>query len=67
MSAPGIGKENHFALPDLATVAQLPKPIRALVYLVMLSLLTVAGISALLASIVVIGQLTGAFNVASFM
>ncbi|MFR9729434.1 hypothetical protein ACL03H_09405 [Saccharopolyspora sp. MS10] len=67
MSAPGIGKENHFALPDLASVAQLPKPVRALVYLVMLSVLTVAALSALLATVVVIGQLTGAFSIAAFM
>lgn len=67
MSAPGIGKDDHFTLPDLASVAQLPKPIRALVYLVMLAVLTVAGISALLATIVLIGQLSGAFDVSSFM
>jgi len=67
MSAPGIGKENHFALPDLDSVARLPKPIKALVYLAMLALLTVAGVSVLLATIVLIGQLTGAFDVSAFM
>ncbi|MBQ6639935.1 MAG: hypothetical protein IJH84_02740, partial [Saccharopolyspora sp.] len=46
MSAPGIGKD-HFALPDMATLNQLPKPVKALVYLVMLSVLTVAAVSAL--------------------
>ena len=66
MSAPGIG-EDHFALPDMATVNQLPKPAKALVYLVMLSVLTVAAVSALLAAIVIIGQLTGAFDVTAFM
>ncbi|MBB5152923.1 hypothetical protein [Saccharopolyspora phatthalungensis] len=67
MSAPGIGKEPHVSLPDFASVAKLPKPIKALVYLIMLSVLTVAGIGALLATIAIIGQLTGAFDVFSFI
>jgi hypothetical protein len=62
MSAPGIGKESQVSLPDFASVAKLPKPIKAVVYLIMLSVLTVAGIGALLATIAIIGQLTGAFN-----
>ncbi|MEU5848748.1 hypothetical protein [Saccharopolyspora shandongensis] len=66
MSAPGIGKESHISLPDFGSVAKLPKPIKALVYLIMLSVLTVAGIGALMATIAVIGQLTGAFDVFSF-
>lgn len=67
MSAPGIGKESHLSLPDLSSVAKLPKPVRALVYLVMLAVLTVAGISALLATIVIIGQLTGSFDISAFI
>ncbi|PKW14984.1 hypothetical protein [Saccharopolyspora spinosa] len=67
MSAPGIGKESHISLPDFGSVARLPKPIKAIVYLIMLSVITVAAIGALLATIVVIGQLSGAFNVFSFI
>ncbi|MGP4016453.1 hypothetical protein [Saccharopolyspora sp. 5N708] len=67
MSATGIGKEPHVSLPDLTSVAKLPKPIKALVYLIMLSALTVAGIGALLATIAIIGQLTGAFDVFGFI
>ncbi|MER7011558.1 hypothetical protein ABT324_09050 [Saccharopolyspora sp. NPDC000359] len=67
MSAPGIGKNSHLALPDLASVTKLPKPIKALVYLVVLAVLTVAGITALMAAMVVIGQLTGTFDVFNFI
>lgn len=63
MSAPGIGKHTHLSLPDWSTVANLPKPLKALVYMVMLAAMTVVGITALLTTIVIIGQLTGAFNV----
>jgi hypothetical protein len=67
MSAPGIGKESRLALPDLSSVASLPKPVKALVYLVMLAVLTVAGLGALLATIVIIGQLTGSFDITAFI
>lgn len=67
MSAPGIGKQPHFTLPDLSAVAELPKPLKALVYLVMLAVLTVASIGALAATVVIVGQLTGAFNIFAFM
>lgn len=67
MSAPGLGKQQHFTLPDLASINRLPKPLKALVYLAMLAVLTVASIGALLATIVIVGQLTGAFNIFSFM
>lgn len=63
MSAPGIGKHPHLSLSDLSAITRLPKPLRAIVYLVVLSVLTVAGISALIATAAIIGQLTGAFDV----
>jgi hypothetical protein len=63
MSAPGIGKESQLSLSDFSWVAELPKPVKALVYLVMLSVLTVAALGALAATIVVIGQLSGAFDI----
>jgi hypothetical protein len=62
MSAPDLRKSPHFWLPDFATVAQLPKPIKALIYLIMLAVLTVAAVSALAATVVIIGELTGAFQ-----
>ncbi|KEI45412.1 hypothetical protein [Saccharopolyspora rectivirgula] len=62
MSAPGIEKEPHFSL-DLSAVSELPKPVKALVYLGMLAVMTVAGLVALLATIAIIGQLTGAFDI----
>ncbi|GAA2776858.1 hypothetical protein [Saccharopolyspora taberi] len=62
MSAPGIGKEPHLSLPDFSAVTRLPKPVKALVYLVLLAVLTVAALGALAATIVIIGQLTGAFS-----
>ncbi|SDP64226.1 hypothetical protein SAMN04487905_106215 [Actinopolyspora xinjiangensis] len=68
MSAPGIGKDpGQLSVPDFSAVTRLPKPLKAMVYLVMLAVLTVAGVGALLASIVVVGQLTGSFDVAAFM
>lgn len=67
MSTPGIGKEPHFWLPDLSSLSRLPKPLKALVYLIMLAVLTVAGISALLATAVVIGELTGSFDITTFL
>ncbi|MGW1679511.1 hypothetical protein [Saccharopolyspora sp. NPDC002376] len=67
MSAPGIGKNSHLSLPDFASVTKLPKPIKALVYLIMLAVITVAGIAALAATMAVIGQLTGAFDIFSFI
>ncbi|MDR7300890.1 hypothetical protein [Haloactinomyces albus] len=67
MSTPGIGKEPHFWLPDLSSVTRLPKPLKALVYLIMLAVLTVAGISALLATAVIIGEVTGSFDIAVLM
>ncbi|GAA0532755.1 hypothetical protein GCM10011581_17480 [Saccharopolyspora subtropica] len=66
MSAPGISKESQFSL-DFASVTRLPKPIKAIVYLMMLSVMTVAAMGALLATIAIIGQLTGAFDVFQFM
>lgn len=62
MSAPGIGKP-HLSLPDLSSITELPKPLRAIAYLMVLAVLTVAGIGALLASAAIIGQLTGAFDI----
>ncbi|CAM00832.1 hypothetical protein A8924_1909 [Saccharopolyspora erythraea NRRL 2338] len=62
MSAPGIGKESHLTLPDLSAVTRLPKPVKALVYLLILSVMTVAALGALAATIVILGQLTGAFS-----
>lgn len=67
MSAPGIGKEPLFTLPDMTAVTHLPKPVKAVVYLIMLAVLTVAGLGALLATIVVMGQVTGAFDVFSLL
>ncbi|ASU77987.1 hypothetical protein CDG81_06330 [Actinopolyspora erythraea] len=68
MSAPGIGKDpRQLSVPDFSAVTRLPKPLKAMVYLVMLAVLTVAGVGALLASIVVVGQLTGSFDIATFM
>ncbi|MBQ0926092.1 MULTISPECIES: hypothetical protein [Saccharopolyspora] len=63
MSAPGIGKEPHFTLPDLDSVSKLPKPIKAVVYLIIMSVLTVAALGALMATIAIIGQLSGAFDI----
>lgn len=62
MSAPGIGKP-HLSLPDPSSITELPKPLRAIAYLMVLAVLTVAGIGALLASAAIIGQLTGAFDI----
>ncbi|PRW64109.1 hypothetical protein [Actinopolyspora mortivallis] len=68
MSAPGIGKDpRQLSLPDFSSVSRLPKPLKALVYLVMLALLTTAGVSALLATTVIIGQLTGSFDITMFI
>jgi hypothetical protein len=67
MSAPGIGKESNLSLPDFSSVSRLPKPLKALVYLIMLSVLTAAGVSALFATVVIIGQLTGSFDITAFM
>lgn len=67
MSAPGIGKQTHISLPDFDTVNNLPKPIKAIVYLIGLSLLTVASLVALAATTVVIGQLSGVFDVFSLL
>ncbi|QGK69305.1 hypothetical protein GIY23_06930 [Allosaccharopolyspora coralli] len=67
MSAPGIGKETHVALPDWSTVERLPKPLKALVYLVLLSLLTTAAIGALLLTVAIIGLLTGSFPVGALL
>lgn len=44
------------------SVAQLSKPRRALVYLAVLTLVTVGGILALGASVLVLGALSGAFG-----
>ncbi len=63
MSAPGIGKDSHVALPDWSTIERLPKPLKALVYLVLLSILTVAAVGALLLTVAVIGVVTGSFDV----
>jgi hypothetical protein len=62
MSAPDLRRTPHFSLPDFASVSRLPKPIKALVYLMTLAVLTVAAVSALAATVVIIGQLTGAFQ-----
>lgn len=59
MSAPGIGKGPHFSLPDFSAIERLPKPIKALVYLIIASVMTLAGIAALTATVVVIGEITG--------
>lgn len=67
MSAPGIGKDPRLSLPDFSAVTRLPKPIKAMVYLVMLAVLTVAGMGALLATAVIIGQLTGTFDIMAFI
>ncbi|SDQ73999.1 hypothetical protein SAMN04489718_2007 [Actinopolyspora saharensis] len=68
MSAPGIDRSpRQFSLPGISSVTELPKPLKALVYLAMLALLTVAGVGALLATVVIIGQLTGSFDVAMFI
>ncbi len=67
MSAPGIGKHAHLVLPDFSSVAELPKPLKALVYLAMLAVLTVVGVAALLATIVILGQFTGAFDIFMFL
>jgi hypothetical protein len=67
MSAPGIRKDPRLSLPDFSAVAKLPKPIKALVYLVMLSVVTVAALGALAATVVIIGQLTGAFDITALM
>ncbi len=67
MSAPGIGKQPRLAVPDLASVGRLPKPIKALVYLAMLAVLTVAVVGALLATVVIIGEVTGSLEIATIM
>jgi hypothetical protein len=67
MSAPGVEKQPHFALPDFSSVARLPKPMKALVYLVMLAVLTVAALGALAATVVVIGEITGTFEITALM
>lgn len=67
MSAPDLRKSPHFSLPDLSAVSRLPKPIKILVYLMMLAILTVAAVSALAATVVVIGELTGAFQLPVLM
>ncbi len=66
MSAPGIGKHPHISLPDWSTVENLPKPVKALVYVLLLAVGTVVAIGALLTTIAIIGQLTGAFSILSF-
>ncbi|WP_460962193.1 hypothetical protein [Parasphingorhabdus pacifica] len=67
MSTPSIGREPHFSMPDLSAVTTLPKPIKAVVYLMMLSVLTVASLGALLTTVVIIGQLSGAFDIVMFL
>ncbi|MBE9374591.1 hypothetical protein IQ251_09035 [Saccharopolyspora sp. HNM0983] len=67
MSAPGIGKPPHLSLPDFDAVTRLPKPIKAVVYLIGLSVLTVAGLIVLAATTLVIGQLSGVFDVFSML
>ena len=67
MSAPGIGKESNLSLPDFSSVSRLPKPLKALVYLIMLAVLTAVGVSALFATVVIIGELTGSFDITVFM
>ncbi|MBA8825484.1 hypothetical protein FHX42_002835 [Saccharopolyspora lacisalsi] len=67
MSAPGIGKQPRLAVPDFASVTRLPKPIKALVYLAMLAVLTVAVVGALLATVVIIGEVTGSLEIATIM
>ncbi len=63
MSAPGLGKEPRISLPDFwSWVNSLPKPLKAIVYLIMLAALTVAAMGALLATMVIIGEVTGAFD-----
>lgn len=67
MSAPDLRKPDlrkpvHAGLPDLSAVSRLPRPVKALVYLLMLAVLTVAAVAALTATVVIIGQLTGAFE-----
>jgi hypothetical protein len=47
---------------ERVTIAQLSKPRRALVYLAVLTAVTVGGILALGASVVVLGELSGAFT-----
>ncbi len=59
MSAPGIGKGSHFSPPDFSAIERLPKPLKALVYLIIASVMTLAGIAALAATVVVIGEITG--------
>ncbi len=63
MSAPGIGKSPLPTLWDsFSGLHQLPKPTRALAYLVLLAALTVVGMGALAATTVLIGDLTGSFS-----
>ena len=59
MSSPGIGKGSHFSMPDFSGIERLPKPLKALVYLLIASAVTIAGIAALAATVVIIGQITG--------
>ena len=47
---------------ERVTLAQLSKPRRALVYLAVLTAVTVGGILALGASVLVLGELSGAFT-----
>lgn len=65
MSAPALGKGSQLTLPDFSSVNRLPKPVKALVYLAMLTMLTLVGIAALGASVLVIGELSGSFDLSS--
>ena len=67
MSAPSIGREPHLSMPDLSSVTTLPKPIKAVVYLMTLSVLTVVGLGVLLATVLLVGQLSGSFDVTAFL
>lgn len=54
--------EREAASTHRVSVAQLSKPRKALVYLAVLTLVTVGGILALGASVLVLGALSGAFG-----
>lgn len=62
MSAPAVPKGSNVALPDFPSMNQLSKPRRALVYLAVITLVTVGSLLALGASVLVLGELTGAFS-----
>lgn len=67
MSAPGLGGNRNISLTDHAWISELPKPLRALVYLILLTVGTVVGLVALALAIVVVGGLTGSFDLAGLL